>query len=98
MPARKFSNQKPEQIIAHLSNLFNREVRYNLFVDPLCIHFTITESLERNNEISDKRKKIKEDQQSMTKGQRKLSGTRKRKGAKIRSVKKGRTVNLKGRV
>ena len=98
MPKQKFSNQKPDQIIAHLSNLFNRDVKYNLVVDPLGIHFTITESIKQEREVSDKRKRIKEDQKNMTKGQRKLTGTKKRKGPKIRTVKKGRTVKLKGRI
>ena len=98
MPKQKFSNQKPDQIIAHLSNLLNYDVKYNLVVDPLGIHFTITESTKQKRKVSEKRKKLKEEQKNMTKGQRKVSGTKKRKGPKIRTIKKGRTVKLKGRV
>ncbi|ODS39231.1 hypothetical protein BEH94_01645 [Candidatus Altiarchaeales archaeon WOR_SM1_SCG] len=98
MPAQKFSNQKPEQIIAHLSNLLEYDLKYNLVVDPLGVHFTITESTKQDKRTSDKRKKLKEEQKKMTKGQRKLSGTRKRTNPKIRSIKKGRTVKLQGRV
>lgn len=98
MPRKKFSNQKPEQIIAHLSNLLDREVKYNLIVDPFGVNFTITESTKQDRRVSDKRKKLKSEQQNMTKGQRKRSGTKKRTNPKIRTIKKGRTVPLKGRV
>ncbi|PKP53354.1 MAG: hypothetical protein CVT90_02270 [Candidatus Altiarchaeales archaeon HGW-Altiarchaeales-3] len=96
MPRQKFSNQTQDQIIAHLSNLLNYDVRYNLLVDPLGIHFTIAESTKQDTGMSNKRRKIKEGQKNMTRGQRKVSGTKKVKGAKIRTVKKGRTVPLKG--
>ena len=97
MPRQKFSNQTSQQIIAHLSNLLDCDIKYNLIVDPLGIRFEITRSIKQKRRTSSKRKKLKEEQKDMTKKQRKLSSTKKRTRPKIRSVKKGRTVKLQGR-
>ncbi|ODS39264.1 MAG: hypothetical protein A7316_06015 [Candidatus Altiarchaeales archaeon WOR_SM1_86-2] len=97
MPRQKFSNQTSQQIIAHLSNILDCEIKYNLIVDPLGIRFAITKSTKQKRTASSKRKKLKEEQKDMTKKQRKLSSTKKRTRPKIRSIKKGRTVTLKGR-
>ncbi|MFC2154038.1 hypothetical protein ACFLRC_00965 [Candidatus Altiarchaeota archaeon] len=100
MPGEKrFSNQTPDQIIKHLSNLLSTDTSYSLRVDPLGVYFEIKESRggRKKKKLSDKRAKIKSEQGKMSPRQRKLSNTKKRINPKIRSVKKGRTVTLKGR-
>jgi hypothetical protein len=98
MGGKRFSNQNREQVISHLYHFLNDDIGYNLSIDPLGIRFMITESTKRRRKPSEKRKQIKEEQKNMRKRHRKLSNTKKRTRPKIRSVKKGRTVALKGRV
>jgi len=98
MRLKRFSNQSHEQIISHLYYFLNENTEYNLSIDPLGIRFIITESTKKKRKPSEKRKLIREEQKNMSKRQKKLSGTKKRTRPKIRSVKKGRTVALKGRV
>ncbi len=99
MKARRYSNQSKEQIIGHLSNILNEKVRYTLTVDPLGICYTLKESQVRKKKPpSSKKIKLREDQKWMSKKQRKKSNTKKRIKPKIRTVKKGRTVKLQGRV
>jgi hypothetical protein len=93
---KRFSNQNRDEILRHLANLLRQGTLYHLISDPLDIHFEIRESNNQPREVSDKRQRIQAEFQYMSKKKRRLSGTRKRVGAKIRSVKKGRTVNLKG--
>jgi hypothetical protein len=69
---------------------------YNLSVDPLGIYFELRESNCQPKVESEKRIMLRQEFQHMSKKMRRLGGTRKRVGPKIRSVKKGRTVNLKG--
>ncbi|MFH0863018.1 MAG: hypothetical protein V1875_08335 [Candidatus Altiarchaeota archaeon] len=93
---KRFSNQTKEEVLKHLANLLRPGTIYNLQSDPLDLHFEIRESDRQPREVSDKRQRIQAEFQHMSKKKRRLSGTRKRVGPKIRSVKKGRTVNLKG--
>ncbi|MBN2015032.1 MAG: hypothetical protein JW778_07620 [Candidatus Altiarchaeota archaeon] len=97
MAAKRFSNQSGEQIIKHISNFLQEDCSYDLFIDPLGIRFLITESTRKRKKPSVKRMLLRKEHQNMSKGLRKLSGTRKRTKPKIRSIKKGRTVSLKGR-
>jgi len=97
MKARRYSNQSKEQIIGHLSNILNEKLVYTLTVDPLGVHYTLRESRKRKKGASTKKIKLKEEQKGMSKKQRKKSNTKKRTKPKIRTVKKGRTVKLKGR-
>ncbi len=97
MKGKRFSNQSQEQIISHLYHFLNEHTEYNLSIDPLVIRFIITESTKKKKKLSEKRKLIREEQKNMTKRQKKLSNTKKRIRPKIRTVKKGRTVALKGR-
>ncbi|RLI89156.1 MAG: hypothetical protein DRO62_02230 [Candidatus Altiarchaeales archaeon] len=98
MRGKRFSNQSQEQIISHLYHFLNENTRYNLSIDPLGIRFVITESTKKKKKPSEKRKLILGEQRNMSKRQRRLSNTKKRVRPKIRTVKKGRTVPLKGRV
>jgi len=97
MQKRRFSNQSLEQIIGHLNHFLSEKGKYNLTIDFSKMQFVITRARCRKI-ISKKRRDIREATKNMTKRQRRLSGTRKRTRPKIRSVKKGRTVELKGRV
>lgn len=98
MKCAKFRNQTPEEIIKHLAHLLTNDTKYNLTVDPLRVYFTIAESTRAGRKRSDKRRRIREFQSGLSKGRRKQIGTKKRTRPKIRSVKKFRTVELKGRV
>ena len=99
MSKKQFSNQTPEQIISHLSHFMDNNLKYNLFIDPLGIRLVIKESTRKNgNTPSKKRAQIKKEQENMSKRQKRISNTKKRTRPKIRTVKKGRTVELKGRV
>lgn len=92
----KFSNQKNTQIIKHLEKLLRDDKLYNLTIDPIGIYFVLKESVKQTKEPSEKQIKIRKEYENSSKKKRKLSGTRRRSSPKIRSVKKGRTVNLKG--
>ena len=98
MKPKKFSNQSAQQILKHLGNSLQDNVSYDLKIDPIGIRFLITETIWRRKIQSKKRKKLKVEQESMSKKQRRISNTKKRIRPKIRSVKKGRVVKLKGRV
>ena len=77
----------------------DNNLKYNLFIDPLGIRLVIKESTRKNgNTPSKKRAQIKKEQENMSKRQKRISNTKKRTRPKIRTVKKGRTVELKGRV
>jgi len=93
---KRFGNQNKDEILRHLANLLRHDVAYNLCVDPLGIYYEIRETIRPPNQVSDKRLMLQQEFRHMSKKKRRLSGTRKRVGPKIRSVKKGRTVNLKG--
>ncbi|MBD3388139.1 MAG: hypothetical protein GF416_03745 [Candidatus Altiarchaeales archaeon] len=93
---KRFSNQKKEEILKHLSHLLDTNTLYHLKADPLSVYFEIRESRRPQKRESEKRKRLKEETKHLSKKKRRLSGTRKRIKPKIRSVKKGRTVNLKG--
>ncbi len=97
MKARRYSNQTKEQIIGHLSNILDEKLRYTLNVDPLGVHYTLKESRKRKKRPSSKKIRLREEQKGMSKKDRKKSNTKKRTRPKIRTVKKGRTVELKGR-
>jgi len=100
--SKRFSNQTPEQILKHLKHFLDESVTYDLYIDTLNVNFFIRESIKKRKrgKISEKKKKLKELQKNknLSKRQRKLIATKKRTRPKIRSVKKGRTVILKGRV
>ncbi|MBN2250831.1 MAG: hypothetical protein JW724_01985 [Candidatus Altiarchaeota archaeon] len=96
MHGKRFSNQTVEQVLAHLGNLLDRSLKYNLSSDPLGVHYTVTESVDRTKN-SEKRFKRREALRGLSRGARKHMGTKKMTGPKIRSIKKGRTVSLKGR-
>ncbi len=97
MRGKKFSNQSADQIIGHLINLLNPKVRYNLSADSLGVRFTITEAIGKKTR-SEKRLRLRDAQKNLSKGKKKHMSTKKTTKPKIRSVKKGRTVSLKGRV
>jgi len=95
---KRFSNQTAEEIIRHIRHFLSGQNTYNLSIDPLCIHFTINESTRPPKKVSDKRRLLREEHKDLSKGKRRLAGTKKRTKPKIRTVKKGRTVSLKGQV
>jgi len=99
MPSKKFGNQSPKQIIAHLKNILQDDCKYTLIVDPLESFFEIKRTTGRRAKRrghSEKRERIKSEQSTMRPRKRKLSNSAKRTYPKIRSIKKGRTVSLKG--
>jgi hypothetical protein len=91
-----FRFQNREEIIKHLFRILSPDSLYNLNSDPLRIYFEIRESRKKPKQDSEKQRMLKKEYQNSSKKKRRLSGTRKRIKPKIRSVKKGRTVNLKG--
>lgn len=96
MKAVRFRNQTSEEILKHLVHLLAYDTTYNLTVDPLRVYFEIKESTRPTRERSDKRKQIREFQKNLSTGKKKNMGTHKKTRPKIRSVKKFRTVKLKG--
>ena len=54
MFGKRFGNQTPEQITKHLLSLLEKDLKYNLSVDPLGVHFTIEEA--RSISKSERRK------------------------------------------
>ena len=97
MPGKKFGNQTVDQILKHLMNLLDPATKYTLSADPLNVHFTIKEAMGKKPR-SDKRKKLRAAQKNLSTGQKKHMATKKTTRPKIRTIKKGRTVNLKGQV
>lgn len=95
MRGKKFGNQSADQIINHLTNLLNPNVKYNLSSDPLNVRFIITEAVGKKPR-SVKRLRLRDEQKNLSKGKRKHMSTKKNTRPKIRSIKKGRTVPLKG--
>ncbi len=94
MPAKRFSNQKPEQILKHLQKIMKDDCSYNLYVDPLGVSFRIHEHTGGKKKTDRVRPK---DWDTMSKSQKRKKAAKKpRSSSKIRSRKMGRTVNLKG--
>lgn len=96
MRGKSFRNQGSEEIIKHLAHFLDSDTKYNLFIDPLEVYFSIVKSHEPSKKRSAKRVKIRQGQKSLSKGQRKRISTKKTTRPKIRTVKKYRTVPLKG--
>jgi len=95
MPPKKFSNQTSEQIISHLSHFLRSNSMYNLYIDPLGVYYSINEARggQRKQEVQ-----LPKDWSQMSDRERREYRNKKRRiNPKIRSVKKGRTVSLKGR-
>ncbi len=97
MPKKRFGNQTADQILKHLINLLDPAAKYTLSVDPLNVHFTIREAIGKTPR-SEKRNRLRAAQRNLSKGRKKHMATKKTTRPKIRTVKKGRTVNLKGQV
>ena len=97
MPKKRFGNQNADQILKHLINLLDPAAKYTLSVDPLNIHFTIREAVGKKPR-SEKRNRLRAAQRNLSKGQKKHMATKKTTRPKIRRIKRGRTVNLKGQV
>ncbi len=93
---RRFGNQNRQQILSHLQSILREGKLYNLSTDPLEIHVEIMESNRQPKDPSEKQIRLRQEYANSSKKLRRLSGTRRRSGPKIRSAKKGRTVNLKG--
>jgi hypothetical protein len=93
---KRFRYQTKQQVLKHLSNMLKPGTLYGLKSDPLGIYFEVRESTRQRRRLSDKEKRIREETRHLSKKKRRLSSTKKRIRPKIRSVKKGRTVNLKG--
>jgi len=94
MPPKRFSNQTPEQIVGHLSHFLKRNIMYNLYIDPLGVYYSITEA--RGGQKQDF-ELPKDWHQMSNREKREFRQKKRRVNPKIRNVKKGRTVNLKGR-
>jgi hypothetical protein len=96
MGSKFFGNQDSEQILAHLRNFLRRNLRYNLKVDPLGIHFEISEAIQRNDRLTNQ-EQFSHELRGMSQKQRRLFNLKRRRSKpKLRSVKKGRTVSLRG--
>ncbi len=94
---KKISNQTPQQILKHLSHLLTDDEKYDLHADPLKVHFEIKESTKHTRKKqTTKKKQRKEESKNLPKRKRRLQNTRKKTKPKIRTIKKGRTVPLKG--
>lgn len=96
MSSKFFGNQDCEQIIGHLRNFLRRNVRYNLSIDGLGIHFEINEAIAHERRVTN-REQFGSELSGMSNKERRLFNLKRRRiKPKIRSVKKGRTVSLKG--
>jgi len=96
MGSKRFGNQTREQILKHLENLLSPQPYYNLWVDPLGICFEIRESAKQGGKTSRKREQFNSQFANLSKGKLRRLASKKHTRPKIRSVKKGRTVQLKG--
>jgi ABC-type iron transport system FetAB ATPase subunit len=92
----RISNQDREQVLRHLANMLKPDIYYHVFSDPMGICFEVRESDWRPKPASEKLLMLQAEASTLSKKHRRLSGTRRRKRPKIRTVKRGRTVNLKG--
>jgi len=96
MGSKFFSNQDSEQILAHLRNFLRNGLKYNLKIDPLGIHFEIDETIRRDQRITNQ-EQFSHELHGMSQKQRRLFNLKRRRSKpKLRSVKKGRTVSLRG--
>jgi len=96
MGSKFFSNQDSEQILAHLRNFLRKGLKYNLRIDPLGIHFEINEAVYRGERVTNQDQFSNELHQMSNKQRRLFNLKRRRSKPKLRSVKKGRTVSLRG--
>jgi hypothetical protein len=96
MGRKFFGNQDAGQVIAHLSNLLRRGLKYNLEVDPLGVHFEIDEAVQRTARLTNQTQ-FSGELSGMSNRERRLFNLKRRRSRpKIRSVKRGRTVSLRG--
>ena len=94
MPPKRFSNQTPEQIVSHLTHFLKNNLMYNLYIDPLGVYYRIDEARGGQKE----RFELPGNWHQMSNREKREFRQKKRRiMPKIRNVKKGRTVNLKGR-
>jgi hypothetical protein len=96
MGSKFFGNQEKNQILAHLERFLRGPMRYNLKIDPLGIHFEISESVQRPQRITNQEQFSNELHGMSNKERRLFNLKRRRSKPKIRSVKRGRMVSLKG--
>jgi hypothetical protein len=96
MGSKYFGNQEKEQIIAHIKSFLRPGLRYNLKIDPLGIHFEIFEAVRREERKTNREQFGHEVRDMTQKERRRFNLKRRRTNPKIRSVKRGRTVSLKG--
>lgn len=96
MNGRFFGNQTAEQILSHLRNLLRNNLKYNLKADPLGIHFEIDEAIQHDGRITN-RDQFGREFEGMSGKQRRLFNLKRRRvKPKLRSVKRGRRISLKG--
>lgn len=96
MAGKFFGNQDAGQVLSHLRNLLRNNLRYNLKADPLGIHFEVDEAIQHERRTTN-RDQFGHELEGMSGKQRRLFNLKRRRvKPKLRSVKKGRTLSLKG--
>lgn len=96
MGRKFFGNQDVSQIIAHLQYFLRGGLKYNLKIDPLGVHFEIDEAVRREQRLTNVDQYGHELSGMSRKQRRNFNLKRRRSRPKLRSVKKGRTVSLRG--
>lgn len=96
MGKKFFGNQDVEQIISHLRHFLRNNLKYNLKIDPMGVHFEIDEAIVKEQRVTN-RDQFSSELGGMSRKQRRLFNLKRRRSRpKLRSVKKGRTVPLRG--
>jgi len=96
MGRKFFGNQSSEQTMSHLRRFLRKGVNYNLEIDPMGIHFEIDEAVSREARTTNRTQFSNELGTMGKKQRRKFNLRRRRSRPKLRSVKKGRTISLRG--
>ncbi|MBN2517648.1 MAG: hypothetical protein JXB14_02280 [Candidatus Altiarchaeota archaeon] len=98
MATKKFSNQSFEQVISHLRTHLPQDRSYNLKIDPFTYYAGINASTGSKKD-SAKREKIRNEAQRLSQRKRRLALSAKRRDKpKLKHVRNGREIKLKGRI
>ena len=97
MPTKKFSNQNTKQILAHLETYLQEDIEYNLKIDLLANYFEISSSAKSKRK-SAKRDRVRSEAEKLSQRKRRLALSAKRRDKpKLKHVRNGRQIKLKGR-
>ncbi len=96
MAIKSFSNQTGEQVVAHLQKYLGSE-RFNLKIDTFAGVAEIRKSRSRGKGNSKKKARIREQMSGMRpKRRKKVLSAKRREKPKLKHVRNGRMITLKG--